>query len=322
MLKIIKYICILGCILFFINCSGLNTNTNKTLRSKPSIYFSVSLATEKTYPDFYSGVSFDYREIFDGYYLAGERIEKKIDAVLENSNLFSNTQAITEKSDYQIIFIFEWEPHTFSDELIRAGKEGYIEGSFGLFPMYFSETLLMNAELFKNNNKLGSYKYKEDLRVWCWVGALVNLARDDEYKLEKIDTLVEKMTKAFIKDTFEIVLPTTTLGSGLAEDSVQKIAVNVNPEEPWTGKWKVEGSLAVGGIWVMKQSGRTVKSTKDSYYKIEGEIVGNQLEGKVLGEANIYWNFVINISSDGQTFIGETTGGLVRLSGPIKGKRE
>jgi hypothetical protein len=84
----------------------------------------------------------------------------------------------------------------------------------------------------------------------------------------------------------------------------------------------VEGSLAVGGIWVMKQSGRTVKSTKDSYYKIEGEIVGNQLEGKVLGEANIYWNFVINISSDGQTFIGETTGGLVRLSGPIKGKRE
>lgn len=200
MLKIIKYICILGCILFFINCSGLNTNTNKTLRSKPSIYFSVSPAIEKTYPGFYSGVSFDYQKIFDGYYLAGERIEKKIDAVLENSNLFSNTQAIIEKSDYQIIFIFEWEPHTFSDELIRSGKEGYIEGSFGLFPMYFSETLLMNAELFKNNNKLGSYKYKEDLRVWWWIGALVNLARDDEYKLEKIDTLVEKMTKAFIKD--------------------------------------------------------------------------------------------------------------------------
>jgi hypothetical protein len=137
----------------------------------------------------------------------------------------------------------------------------------------------------------------------------------------RLSFMVERLeTKE--KLPFEIVLPTITFGSGLAEDSVQKIAVNVNPEEPWTGKWKVEGSLAVGGIWVMKQSGRTVKSTKDSYYKIEGEIVGNQLEGKVLGEANIYWNFVINISSDGQTFIGETTGGLVRLSGPIKGKRE
>jgi hypothetical protein len=137
----------------------------------------------------------------------------------------------------------------------------------------------------------------------------------------RLSFMVERLeTKE--KLPFEIVLPKTTFGSGLAEGNVQKIAVNVNPEEPWTGKWKVEGSLAVGGIWVMKQSGRTVKSTKDSYYKIEGEVVGNQLEGKVLGEANIHWNFVINISSDGQAFIGETTGGLVRLSGPIKGKRE
>jgi hypothetical protein len=137
----------------------------------------------------------------------------------------------------------------------------------------------------------------------------------------RLSFIVEKLeTKE--KFPFEIVLPKTTYGSGVEEGGTQKISINVNPEEPWTGVWKVEGSGVVGGIWVMKQSGRTVKSTKDSYYEFEGKVSGNQLEGKVRADADIYFNFVINISSDGQSFIGKTTGGLVRLSGPIKGKRK
>ena len=194
MLKIIRYIFILSLILFFINCSGLNNTTNKTKRSKPSIYISVSAL--ETYPKQMPGENY----FFDGYYLDEERIEKKIAIILKNSNLFSNTQATIGKSDFQVNFIFEWEENTFSDEFIRSCKQGYIQGSLGLFPMYFSETLLMKTELFKNNNKSGSYKYKADLRRWYWVGALVNLARDDEYKLGKIDALVEKMTKTFLKD--------------------------------------------------------------------------------------------------------------------------
>jgi hypothetical protein len=80
--------------------------------------------------------------------------------------------------------------------------------------------------------------------------------------------------------------------------------------------------MVFGGTWGMKQSGSIVKSTKDSYYEFEGKVSGNQLEGKVRADVDIYFNFVINISSDGQTFIGKTTGGLARLSGPIKGKRK
>ena len=38
----------------------------------------------------------------------------------------------------------------------------------------------------------------------------------------------------------------------------------VDPTEPWTGVWLVDGGRLMGGTWVMKQSGRIVKSTEDS----------------------------------------------------------
>jgi hypothetical protein len=121
---------------------------------------------------------------------------------------------------------------------------------------------------------------------------------------------------------FEIVLPTTTFGSGLAEGSVQKIAVNFNPEEPWTGNWSVEGSRIIGGTWAMKQSGRIVKSTGESYYEIEGEVVGNQLKAKIVGDYNITNKVVLIISSDGQSFKGTSTSGFNKVTGRIKGVRK
>jgi len=102
------------------------------------------------------------------------------------------------------------------------------------------------------------------------------------------------------------VLPTATVGSGLAEGSPQKIAYNFNAEEPWTGVWNVEGSRLLGGIWGMKQSGRIESSTRDSFYEFEGKVSGNQLEGKIIGEYNLRRSFVITISSDGLTFEGRS----------------
>ena len=81
MLKIIRYIFILSLILFFINCSGLNNTTNKTKRSKPSIYISVSAL--ETYPKQMPGEHIDF---FEGYYLVDP--EKLIFCQRSGKNLF------------------------------------------------------------------------------------------------------------------------------------------------------------------------------------------------------------------------------------------
>jgi hypothetical protein len=132
------------------------------------------------------------------------------------------------------------------------------------------------------------------------------------YKL----TFVVESLESKEKFPFEIVLPTTTFGFGVAEGSSKKIAYNFNPEEPWTGIWNVEGSRSIGGIWGMKQSGRIVKSTKDSYFDFEGKVRGNQLEGKIVGDYDIIRRFVVKISSDGLTFEGKSG------SHHLKGKRK
>lgn len=138
----------------------------------------------------------------------------------------------------------------------------------------------------------------------------------------RLSFMVERLeTKE--KLPFEIVLPTTTFGSGLAEGSVQKIAVKFNPEEPWTGKWKVEGHRGGLGIWDLKQSGNTVLSTEDSLYDIEGRAVGYQFKGKLKahGQSNYIYSIKVNISKDGQSFKGTSSGQMGGDRGYIKGSR-
>jgi len=94
------------------------------------------------------------------------------------------------------------------------------------------------------------------------------------------------------------------------------------PEEPWTGKWSVEGTRNAGGTWAMKQSGRIVKSTGDSLWEIEGKVVGNQLKAKVVGDYNMTNKVVLNISSDGQSFKGTLTSGFNNITVRIKGIRK
>ena len=79
--------------------------------------------------------------------------------------------------------------------------------------------------------------------------------------------------------------------------------IKVNEKEPWSGKWKVESTSQGGGIWAMKQEGKTVKSIKDSDIEFKGKIQGNQLKGKV-DYSGTYLPFILEIPSDGMSFKG------------------
>jgi len=108
--------------------------------------------------------------------------------------------------------------------------------------------------------------------------------------------------------------------SGSASGAQVAAIPGVNKLEPWTGIWKVEGHRQFIGPWGMKQRGKTVISTKDSLYNFKGEVKGNQLKGRMLHQDNSY-PFVIEISSDGQSFEGKVSGWANRTYF-LKGKRK
>jgi hypothetical protein len=94
----------------------------------------------------------------------------------------------------------------------------------------------------------------------------------------------------------------------------------VDPTEPWTGAWDVQGGIYCSGRWRLIQTGRIVASTKESYYEIKGKAGGNQLKGRLTASTNLFYPFVINISSDGLSFEG-TLDTPWRKNALIKGKR-
>ena len=97
----------------------------------------------------------------------------------------------------------------------------------------------------------------------------------------------------------------------------------VDPEEPWTGKWRVEGR-SFGGIWILKQKGNKVVSTQDSPTKIEGSIAGNNFKGKLKAGSltNYYYRIEVRISTDGLSIEGAATGQVPRDKHFIKGRRQ
>jgi hypothetical protein len=53
---------------------------------------------------------------------------------------------------------------------------------------------------------------------------------------------------------------------------------SVNPNEPWTGKWKVtQGQFT--GVYVLKQNGNTVTSTNDSDHIVNAKVYGAMILG-------------------------------------------
>jgi len=54
----------------------------------------------------------------------------------------------------------------------------------------------------------------------------------------------------------------------------------INPNEPWTGTWKVTGSLHGTFVLKLKQSGSTVKSIRGSDINFKGKVEGDRLKGR------------------------------------------
>ena len=53
---------------------------------------------------------------------------------------------------------------------------------------------------------------------------------------------------------------------------------SVNPNEPWTGKWKVTDARHLG-TWALKQTGDEVVSTSASDYVVEAKVHGSTITG-------------------------------------------
>jgi hypothetical protein len=82
----------------------------------------------------------------------------------------------------------------------------------------------------------------------------------------------------------------------------------VNPNEPWTGVWDLKCYLGDGISFVIKQNGKTVKSTIDSTIKFSGTAEGNTLKGWIDIDSGWRRKCSLKISSDNKSFKGSLRG--------------
>lgn len=103
-----------------------------------------------------------------------------------------------------------------------------------------------------------------------------------------------------------------------------KIEVIVNPDEPWTGTWKVTGGYRGDMYFKLKQSGNRVKSIRGCAYDLKAKVKGDRLIGWYAYGFGLIINFNFKISEDYKTFKGKTVAPMV-VSGTgtlyLKGKR-
>jgi hypothetical protein len=78
--------------------------------------------------------------------------------------------------------------------------------------------------------------------------------------------------------------------------------------EPWTGIWDLKYHFGGGYKLVLKQNGKTVKSTDDSYFEFSGTIEGNALEGWIDLDKQQPLKCSLKISSDMKSFKGSFRG--------------
>ena len=230
------------------------------------------------------------------------------------------------------------EEQLFEKDLLWLGDKEpnlFIEGTMigssskqPLTPKVGPKDLLIRCELKDDkDNLLGSFivrreQVMKDLKnVEGWQ-ATVNSAASDV--AEDIRSQIESHGYAVRPKT----LPKKTadrrpIAAFSPEQSYKSVdKPRFNHGAPWTGAWRVEGRIELSGIWRLKQSGKVVKSTKDSYYEFEGKVKDNQLEGRVIGDWGEHHKIVIEISSDGQSFKGTMTPVHGFRGGYIIGNRE
>jgi hypothetical protein len=116
--------------------------------------------------------------------------------------------------------------------------------------------------------------------------------------------------------------PEPPSGPGKIKSRPAKIEHKMSPVEPWTGVWSVKG-YQISGKWVLKQAGTRVVSSACSDYRVEGEAVGNKLEGKlIIYSSHLYVLPVkLNLTSDGQQFSGTRRDFLGGTSIALNGQR-
>jgi hypothetical protein len=77
----------------------------------------------------------------------------------------------------------------------------------------------------------------------------------------------------------------------------------VNPNEPWTGVWKVVDGQA-SGVYILKQAGDSVVSTPESDFKVEAKVYGAMIVGRTPFD-QIGNNFKAIIADDFLSFNGD-----------------
>ena len=97
-----------------------------------------------------------------------------------------------------------------------------------------------------------------------------------------------------------------------------KIEVIVNPNEPWTGTWKVTGGPWGGFVLKLKQSGNMVKSIRGSDHDIKAKVKGDRLKGWYGDTAQIHIDF--KFSEDCTLFKGK--GSWYQGTFYLKGERQ
>ncbi len=95
--------------------------------------------------------------------------------------------------------------------------------------------------------------------------------------------------------------------------------LRLNPNEPWTGTWKVTGTPYGNLVLNLKQSGNKIKSIRGSTHDFRGKVKGNRLKAWYI-EMDTQAPVDLKISQDSMSFKGK---GLVwRKTFYLKGERQ
>ncbi len=102
--------------------------------------------------------------------------------------------------------------------------------------------------------------------------------------------------------------------------------LSFNPNEPWTGIWKVTTPEPSGFVddyvLKLKQNSNPVNSVKGSDFKFKGKVVGNRLKGRFRDdEVQMIHDINVKISDDLKSFEGKDLRQSV-FNVPIKGVRQ
>ncbi len=178
-----------------------------------------------------------------------------------------------------------WEGYAYSTEVpypIKAEiKNGILSGFVGDTKI----TGYINAD----NQLIGNpFYFKTD-------GAVVRVTGESTFMSpDRIDGIYTAEKSGVFKWTL------VKAGTEKLEVAISNFQINEN--EPWTGKWRVESSSAGRGVWAMKQTGGMVKSTADSTYYFRGKVRRNQLKGFWEGMSDV--TFTMEMPPDALSFKG------------------